>query len=67
MMLISLIIIFLQVYFSEANDYYESSSNVNVVLATFVTAYGRLKMLEELTLLGDRVLYMDTGNLNLFI
>ena len=52
---------YLQVYFSEANDYFESTADVNVVLACFVCAYGRLKMLEELTKLDDRVLYMDTG------
>ena len=52
---------FLQVYFSEMDDYFESSAEVNVVIACFVCAYGRLKMLKELTKIGDRVLYMDTG------
>ena len=52
---------YLQVYFSEKNDYFESTADVNVVLACFVCAYGRLKMLNELTKLDDRALYMDTG------
>jgi hypothetical protein len=54
---------YLQVYFTEENDHFESTANVNVILASFVTAYGRLHMLNELTKIGDRVLYMDTGNL----
>jgi len=53
---------YLQVYYVEKNEYYESSADVNVVIACFVCAYGRLKMLNELTKIGDRVLYMDTGN-----
>jgi hypothetical protein len=52
---------YLQVYFSEKNYYFESTADVNVVLACFVCAYGRLKMLNELTKLDDRALYMDTG------
>ena len=46
---------YLQVYFSEANDYFEATADVNVVLACFVCAYGRLKMLKELTKIDDRV------------
>jgi hypothetical protein len=56
---------YLQVYCVEKNEYYESSADVNVVIACFVCAYGRLKMLNELTKIGDRVLYMDTGIYNL--
>ena len=49
---------YLQVYFTEENDHYESTANVNVILASFVTAYGRLHMLNELTKIGERVLYI---------
>ena len=52
---------YLQVYYVEKNQYFEPSADVNVVIACFVCAYGRLKMLNELTKIGERVLYMDTG------
>jgi len=54
---------YLQVYYVEKNDYYESIADVNVVIACFTCAYGRLKMLFELTKLDDRVLYMDTDSI----
>ena len=54
---------YLQVYYIEEQDYYETKSNVNVVLAAFITAYGRLKMLSEITKLGPRTLYMDTDSI----
>ena len=54
---------YLQVYYKEQSDYYECTSNVNVVLAAFITAYARLKMLREITLLGPRTLYMDTDSI----
>ena len=54
---------YLQVYFIHANNMHESSSNVNVVLAAFVTTHARLKLLKEITLLGERVLYVDTDSI----
>ena len=54
---------YLQVYYVEKNDYYESIADVNVVIACFTCAYGRLKMFGELTKLDDRVLYMDTDSI----
>ena len=37
--------------------------STNLVLASFVTAYGRLKLLSELHKLNDRVLYCDTDSI----
>jgi len=54
---------YLQVYYEEKNQYFEPCADVNVVIACFVCAYGRLKMLNELTKIGERVLYMDTGKI----
>ena len=54
---------YLQVYFTNTTNANESNSNVNVALAAFVTCYARLKLLEEITLIGDRVLYVDTDSM----
>jgi hypothetical protein len=54
---------YLQVYFTNTVDANESNSNVNVALAAFVTCHARLKLLEEITLIGERVLYVDTDSM----
>jgi hypothetical protein len=54
---------YLQVYFTNTVDANESNSNVNVALAAFVTCHARLKLLKEITLIGERVLYVDTDSM----
>ena len=54
---------FLQVYFINSTKTFESNANVNVALAAFVTCHARLKLLEEITKIGDRVLYVDTDSM----
>ena len=39
----------------------EASSNTNVVIAAFTTALARLKLYSYMEILGERVLYTDTG------
>ena len=54
---------YLQVYFTESSNTFDSNSNVNVALAAFVTCHARLKLLEEITKIGERVLYVDTDSM----
>ena len=54
---------YLQVYYTNTVNTNESNSNVNVALAAFVTCHARLKLLEEITLIGERVLYVDTDSM----
>jgi len=53
----------LQVYYTKNEEIEKESSNTNVVLASFVTAQGRLKLYSELEKLDKRVLYMDTDSI----
>ena len=43
------------------DDFAGELTNVNVVIASYTTAYGRLQLYEYLERLGDRCLYFDTG------
>ena len=53
---------YLQAYYKNAIEINECISKTNVALASFVTAYGRLKLLSELTKLDKRLIYCDTVN-----
>jgi hypothetical protein len=53
----------LQVYYTKNEEMELPAPNTNVVLASFVTAQGRLKLNSELQKLNDRVLYMDTDSI----
>jgi hypothetical protein len=44
-------------------DLVEDPMNTNVAIASFTTAYGRLKLYDELDRLGEQVLYFDTDGL----
>jgi len=52
------------VQYTIKDELYESTNfNVNVVIAAFVTCYGRLRLYAEMKKLGERVLYHDTDSL----
>jgi G:T-mismatch repair DNA endonuclease (very short patch repair protein) len=44
-----------------------TNNNINVVIASFVTAHARLKLLSVMQKLGKRTLYHDTGKYNIFL
>ena len=50
------------VFFSEREVFHQGSHQTNVVLASFVTCYARIKLFECLDRLGDRVIYYDTDS-----
>ena len=49
------------VTYKKADEFVEESASTNSILAAWVTAQARLKLYSYLEPLGDRVLYMDTG------
>ena len=51
------------VYFSVKSELFVNSHQTNIVLASFVTSYARIKLLVEMEKLGDRLLYTDTDSL----
>jgi hypothetical protein len=54
----------LTVYYSKTEKSFDggfSNNHVNVVIASFVTAQARLKLLKVMQQLGERTLYHDTG------
>ncbi len=55
----------LTVYFSISKQSYDgdnSDNNINVVIASFVTAQARLVLLDAMEKVGERTLYHDTGD-----
>jgi hypothetical protein len=54
---------FLQVTYTEREEFHVGSNKTNVIIASFVTCQGRLKLYDELDRLGDRVLYFDTDSI----
>ncbi len=53
-----------QIYYSTSQEYYHYGNlNANVVIAAFVTAYGRIKLYSEICKLGNRLLYCDTDSM----
>lgn len=53
----------LQVYFSINTEMHDGDNDCSVPIAAFVTCQARLKLYDELFLLGDRVLYFDTDSI----
>ena len=53
----------LTVFYSQSNEFHDNTSQINVVIAAFVTCHARLKLLSELNKLNDRVLYFDTDSI----
>ena len=51
---------YLQVRYQNRDDLNKCQTKTNIVLASFVTCYGRLKLYEEMKKLGNRLLYSDT-------
>jgi hypothetical protein len=54
---------FAQVVYSVNENFLTGSLYSNVIIASFVTAQGRLKLFEEVNRLGRRVLYFDTDSI----
>jgi hypothetical protein len=53
---------FLLINFTDQSDMIQPHSSANVVVASFVTAYARLVLYEQMEKLGRRVLYFDTDS-----
>jgi hypothetical protein len=51
------------VFYKIKEDFNEGSNQVNVVIASFVTAYARLKLYSELEKISNRVIYFDTDSI----
>ena len=51
-----------QAFYSKNDDMHAGTNDTNVVIASFVTCYARLKLLDLLEKLDDRVLYFDTDS-----
>ncbi|XP_055356751.1 uncharacterized protein LOC129601866 isoform X2 [Paramacrobiotus metropolitanus] len=51
------------VQYRSKKDYIPTSKKTNVVIAAFTTAYARLHLLKFMEMVGDRLLYHDTGNI----
>lgn len=52
-----------QVYYTEESRLFTPSKQTNEVIAAFTTCYARLKLLDELEKIGQRVLYYDTDSI----
>ncbi len=55
-----------QLFYSEREILHLGGKDSNVVLGSFVTCYGRMKLYEELFKNDDTVLYFDTGSIIFF-
>jgi hypothetical protein len=51
-----------QVFYTKSDDMHAGTNDTNVIIASFVTCYARLKLLDLLEKLDDRVLYFDTDS-----
>jgi hypothetical protein len=51
---------YLQVHYKNQSAINEESTKTYIAIASFITAYGRLKFFEYLNKLGARILYCDT-------
>ena len=58
---------FIQVSYSQKEEFSFGSNKTNVIIASFVTTQARLKLYDELEKLGRNVLYFDTGKLKTFV
>ena len=53
----------IQVSYSINSNLFDQTKNVSAILGIFTTAYGRIKLYDELVKLGDRALYFDTDSI----
>ena len=56
----------LTVFYKQNDNFFDggnSNTQINIVIAAFVTCHARLKLLSELELLGERALYHDTDSI----
>ncbi len=51
------------ILYKENKDMHWGSNQANVDIAAFVTAQARLKLFNEMLILGERVLYVDTDSI----
>ncbi len=51
------------ILYEDNKDMHWGSNQTNVVTAAFVTAQARLKLFNEMLILGERVLYVDTDSI----
>ena len=51
----------MQITYSTDQEYLETNTKTNVVLAAFTTTWARLRLYEAMSVLGKRLLYFDTG------
>lgn len=51
----------LMVSYSKKSDLVSTKEFNNPIIASFVTCYARLKLLSQLELIQERILYFDTG------
>jgi hypothetical protein len=52
-----------QIFYSEKEELHLGGKDSNVVLGSFVTCYGRMRLYEEMFKIDDRVLYFDTDSI----
>jgi hypothetical protein len=52
-----------QIFYSEKEIAHQGGRDSNVVIGAFVTAYARMKLISEMSKLGERVLYYDTDSI----
>jgi hypothetical protein len=52
-----------QVWYEDVDDLHMGGRDNNVIIGAFVTAYGRIRLYEEIAKLGERVLYFDTDSI----
>ncbi len=52
-----------QIFYSETEELHLGGKDSNVVLGSFVTCYGRMRLYEEMFKIDDRVLYFDTDSI----
>jgi hypothetical protein len=53
----------MQVFYSTNNEMHFGGLNTNVSVAAFVTSYARLRLYNQMELLGERCLYVDTDSM----
>ncbi len=54
----------LQIFYTKMDDMIEYGNlKTNVVIASFVTSYARIKLYKEISKLEDRILYIDTDSM----
>jgi hypothetical protein len=52
-----------QIFYNDKEELHDGGNQKNLVLASFVTSYARLKLFRELVKINERVLYFDTDSI----